>query len=76
MHQLLQLQVWAADTAVRLVYLLEEIWTGLQSPGADVNGAVDLTQRKLGHKSPVVKMKVALLPVPACCCDSCLTGCA
>lgn len=40
------------------MYLLEEIWSSIDSGGADVQGVVEVAQRKLSHKSPTVKLKV------------------
>ncbi|KAK9803894.1 hypothetical protein WJX72_002592 [[Myrmecia] bisecta] len=40
------------------VYLLEEVWQLLQNGPPDVTaGMIDFTNRRLGHKSPIVKQK-------------------
>ena len=42
------------------VYLLEDIWSSMDSGGADVKGVVEVVQKKLSNKSPNVKLKVCI----------------
>ena len=53
--------VWCLiNSGVAAVYLLEDIWSSMDSGGADVKGVVEAVQKKLSHKSPTVKLKVCI----------------
>ena len=43
------------------VYLLEEVWQTMQNSGPDTAaGFVEYVNKRLAHKSPVVKQRLAL----------------
>ena len=49
------------EQAYTAVYLLEDIWQLINTSGQDTAlGIVEFVNRRLSHKSPIVKQKVAL----------------
>lgn len=48
------------------VYLLDEVWNFVNSPSTDINAMLEFINRRVAHKSPIVKAKVTPYALELC----------